>query len=169
MSTFNPGSGGSLVSTTLPGAMAELALNLHNAEQAISEAERPTSVTITSDFDSQSLIVTASMPITQQSDASGNIVLVARDYLGQLSASGGNGTFNNGGGQLQATNKAAAFLELANLLSAAELAVPEDTRPNNVAMSADLEGLTADITITIPVTYVKDATGKIVMTAVDYI
>jgi hypothetical protein len=72
-------------------------------------------------------------------------------------------------GDIKSTNQAAGLLELATLLQASELTVPEETRPNNVTIAIDAEAGTASVTATLPVTIVTDGTGKLVVTATDYI
>jgi hypothetical protein len=73
------------------------------------------------------------------------------------------------GTNIKSTNKPAGLLELAHLLQADELAVPADTRPNNVTISYDAEAATATVTATLPITFSLDANGKPVATATDYI
>jgi hypothetical protein len=71
-------------------------------------------------------------------------------------------------GNIASTHKAAALLEVAASLQESELGVPEQSRPNNVSVTLDLEGQTASITATLPVTFVL-SNGKIEATATDYI
>lgn len=69
---------------------------------------------------------------------------------------------------VKSTNKPAALLEIAELLSSSEqLVTPEP--PNNVTVSIDFEDKQATITATLPITYDTDNTGKIVITAQDYL
>lgn len=72
-------------------------------------------------------------------------------------------------GEIKSTDKPSALLELAQMVQAAELTVPEETRPNNVTIAIDGETGTATVTATLPVTFTTDSTGKIVVDAVDYI
>jgi hypothetical protein len=71
-------------------------------------------------------------------------------------------------GNISSTHKAAALLEIAASLQESELAVPEASRPNNVSVTLDLEGQTASITATLPVSFAL-TNGKIETTATDYI
>lgn len=73
------------------------------------------------------------------------------------------------GTDIKSTNKAAGLLEMAQLLQVSELGVPEETRPNNVSIAIDLETGTATIAATLPISAALDNTGKIVVTATDYI
>ncbi len=70
---------------------------------------------------------------------------------------------------LKSTNQAAALLELATQLQSSELAVAEEVRPNNVTITIDADAGTASIAATLPTTLSLDTSGKIVVTATDYI
>jgi hypothetical protein len=72
-------------------------------------------------------------------------------------------------GEIKSTDKPSALLELAQLVQAAELTVPVETRPNNVTITIDGEASTATVSAVLPVIFSVDATGKIVVDAVDYI
>jgi hypothetical protein len=72
-------------------------------------------------------------------------------------------------GEIKSTDKPSALLELAQLVQAAELTVPVETRPNNVTITIDGEASIATVTATLPVTFTTDSTGKIVVEATDYI
>ena len=75
----------------------------------------------------------------------------------------------NPNGELHATNLPAAFLEMSQKLSAAELAVPADTRPNNITIAVDVEGGAATVTASIPIAVTADASGRLVVSASDYL
>ncbi len=49
-------------------------------------------------------------------------------------------------------------LELAREIQELELAIPEETRPNNIGIAIDLEALTATVNITLPI--VLSGTGN---------
>ncbi|AFY60527.1 hypothetical protein [Synechococcus sp. PCC 6312] len=51
-----------------------------------------------------------------------------------------------------ATSLEGQALEVARELVELELAVPEDTRPDNAQIAIDLEGLVATVTIALPIT-----------------
>ena len=70
---------------------------------------------------------------------------------------------------LSSTHQAAALLELATQLQSSELAVPEETRPNNVTITVDADAGTASIAATLPITLSLDSSGQMVVTATDYI
>lgn len=67
-----------------------------------------------------------------------------------------------------ATNLVAQLLEVAGAVQAAELAIPEETRPDNISFTPDTEGGTISISVSLPVTF-SSAGGKISYTAVDYL
>ena len=53
---------------------------------------------------------------------------------------------------LTATTLEGQAREVARLMQAAELAIPAETRPDNVQIATDFENLTVNITISLPVT-----------------
>jgi hypothetical protein len=67
-----------------------------------------------------------------------------------------------------ATNLVAQMLEVAGAVQSAELALPEETRPDNISFTPDTEAGTIAISISLPVTF-SSAAGKISYTAVDYL
>jgi hypothetical protein len=166
---FNPGSGGTLKSSQLVSAFVEAAQLVANAELAITEVNRPTNMAISSDLRLGTLTIAASLPVTISVNSSAQAVISAFDYIAVLAASGGNSTFIDGGSELNATNLVSAFWELASKLSAAELALPEATRPNNLTISSDFDGGTATISASIPIVVTFDTTGKLVVDAVNYL
>lgn len=168
-SNFNPGSGGNLVATNLPAAFQQMALLVHNSERAVAAEQRPNNLTMSADFEAGTLTVSASLPFSTNLDNTGKVVITAVDYLGALSANGGDGSFNNGNGELESTHKTAALLELAQKVQAAELVKPVDARPNNLTITFDLEAATAAVDATLPITVTSNPSGAIVVTANDYL
>lgn len=73
------------------------------------------------------------------------------------------------GGDLKSTTLEAAFVELAQLLQAAEIGNTETDPETNVTLSYDTEAGTAAISASMPITVAVDATGKAVITATPYI
>lgn len=162
MSTFNNG-GGSLKATTKPAALLEVAHQLSNAEKAASTADEPiNNITITFDLEANTAAIAATIPVAAGLNSAGNLVISASDYLG------GTAPFNAGAGDLKATNLSAAFMEVAQIVAGSEQAIAANT-PNNVTLAMDLEGGTATITSALPITTVTDATGKVIVTAADYL
>lgn len=70
---------------------------------------------------------------------------------------------------IKSDHLSAALAEISFRLQAAELAVPEETRPNNISVTIDAEAGTAAITATLPVTISLNADGEAVVVATDYI
>ena len=119
-------------------------------------------VTIAYDTGARTAAITATLPVGSTINSSGQIVISANNYLG-------GSTFNPGtGGEIKASNFPSAFLETAQFLAASEQAVTP-TAPNNIAITVDLEGLTATVTATLPVVPSLDSAGKPVFTATDYL
>ena len=73
------------------------------------------------------------------------------------------------GTDINSTHQAAGLLEVAMLLQASELSIPEDTRPDYVSVTFDTDAQTATVAATLPVTFTLDASGQAVATATDYI
>lgn len=73
------------------------------------------------------------------------------------------------GTDIKSVNMPSGLLELAHMLQAYELSIPEETRPNNITIAYDAEELTATITATLPIVFTLDTNGKPVATATDYI
>lgn len=73
------------------------------------------------------------------------------------------------GGDLKSVTIEAAFVELAQLLQAEELANTEVDAESFVTLSYDSEAGTASITANMPITIAVDATGKAVVTVTPYI
>lgn len=77
--------------------------------------------------------------------------------------------FVNTGSDLKSTHLAAAFVEIATKLQSAELALPAETRPNNVQISLDLEALTVTVDAALPVSVSLNSTGQPIVNASAYI
>ena len=168
-SSFDPGTGGSLVSTNIPAAFAEMSLLLVQAELAVNADARPDNITMTSDADAGTMTINATLPISTSLNSSGQTLTSATDYFAALIASGGDSTFSNGSGELQSTNKVTAFFELAQILHAAEKASTLDPQPDNIQITNDQEAETSTIAATLPLALSANASGQIVTEAVDYL
>lgn len=75
----------------------------------------------------------------------------------------------NPGTDVKSINMPAALLEISHYLQAKELSIPEETRPNNISITYDAENNTATVTMTLPIAFTLDSSGKPVATATDYI
>jgi hypothetical protein len=169
MSTFDPGDNGTLKSTQLPAALFEICRALDAAENTRNGANpgltprRNISTTVS--FDTGTIAVAATIPVTPSIGAGGLIQLAASDYLGAPYS-----TFVNGGGDLASDTLPEALLEIANLLAAAEKAVtPAENQPNNVQVQFDLETGSATISANMPFTTAASANGDVTVHAIDYL
>lgn len=162
MSVFLPGSSGAVKSTNIPAAFLELAHALDAAEKAASTPDTPiNNITLTFDLAAGNVAMAATVPIRATLSSTGQVVLAASNYLGTAVAFGDGST-------LKTNNYPAAFLELAQIVNAAEQAIVENP-PNNVTLAFDLETQTATVTAALPINSTVDATGKIVFAATDYL
>lgn len=59
-------------------------------------------------------------------------------------------------------------MEMAQIVAGSEQVIPNNT-PNNVTIAMDLEGNTATITAALPIVTETDASGKVIITASDYL
>jgi len=66
-------------------------------------------------------------------------------------------------------HKPAALLELALKLQTEELALPAETRPDNISITYDTESGVVTLAATLPTTFSVDADGKLVVTATEYL
>jgi len=75
----------------------------------------------------------------------------------------------NPGTDIKSVTMPAAIVELSHKLQAKELAIPEDTRPDNITIAYDGDAETVTINGTFPIKYHLDEDGKPVATVTDYI
>ncbi len=166
MSTFAPGTGGTVTATNLPGAVVELARILDAHEVARNSANPSLApqnrITSTLEVSQKNVVVTAVLPCTSSVDnTTGKIVLDVQNYLGTY------GTITPAG-DLKSTDSASALAEIAGKLALAELAIAPADRPNNIQVVPDQEAETLTITATIPVTITSSPNG-FTATVVDYL
>jgi hypothetical protein len=169
MSTFDPGTDGTLKATQLPAAFFEIARALDAAEQDRNGANPGLTprrnIATTVSFDTGTISVAATLPIIPTPQTDGSIKIAVQDYLGSTYSE-----FDNGGGDLGSDSIMEAFLEIASLLAAAEKAVtPTDSQPNNVQVNFDLEAGNSTISANIPFTSVAASNGDVTIKAIDYL
>lgn len=169
MSVFDPGTAGTLKSTQIPQAFFEVARALDAAENLRNGANpglpprRNLSTTIS--FDTGTIAIAATLPITTNILAGGSVSASVSDYLGATYS-----IFANGTGDLSSDTLPEALLEIASLLAAAEKAVtPTENQPNNVQIVFDLETSSATISANLPFTTAAGTTGNVVVIAIDYL
>lgn len=169
MSIFDPGTAGTLKSTQLPQAFFEVARSLDAAENLRNGANpglpprRNLSTTVS--FDTGTIAIAATLPISTSIQTGGSVGVVVSDYLGTTYSA-----FTNGGGDLTSDTLPEALLEIGSLLAAAEKAVtPAENQPNNVQIIFDLETSSATISANLPFTTSAGTTGNVVIIAIDYL
>jgi hypothetical protein len=169
MSTFDPGTSGTLKSTQVPAAFFEICRALDAAENTRNGANpglpprRNLSTTVS--FDTGTIAVAATIPITTNIQSNGSIDIVASDYLGSTYS-----TFANGGGDLNSDTLPEALLEMASILAAAEKAVtPAENQPNNVQIQFDVETGSATISANLPFNTAAATNGDVTIHAIDYL
>jgi hypothetical protein len=169
MSSFDPGTSGTLKSTQIPAAFFEICRALDAAENNRNGANpgltprRNLSTTVS--FDTGTIAVAATIPVTTSIQANGALEVSAIDYLGSTYAA-----FIGGGGDLNSDSLPEALLEIASLLAASEKAVtPAENQPNNVQITFDLETGSAVIAANLPFTTAAAANGDVTIHAIDYL
>ncbi|GAX42445.1 hypothetical protein NIES4075_34460 [Tolypothrix sp. NIES-4075] len=169
MSTFNPGTSGTLKSTQIPSAFFEIcraldaAENTRNGNNPGLPPRRNLSTTVS--FDTGTISVAATLPITTSIESDGSIQIHALDYLGSTYSA-----FNGGGGDLNSDTLPEALLEAASFLAAVEKAVvPTENQPNNIQIQFDAETGSAVISANLPFTTLAAANGDVTIHAIDYL
>ncbi|MCC5670884.1 hypothetical protein LC653_45850 [Nostoc sp. CHAB 5784] len=167
MSIFDPGTAGTLKSTQIPQALFEVARALDAAENLRNGANpglpprRNLSTTVS--FDTGTIAIAATLPISTGIQVGGSVGVAVSDYLGTTYSA-----FTNGGGDLSSDTLPEALLEVASVLAAAEKAVtPAENQPNNVQIIFDLETASATISANLPFNTAAGTTGDVVIQAID--
>ncbi len=161
--------GSSLKSDTKPAALIEAALLLDGAEKARNGANPgitpKNNVSLVFSSDEGTANITATLPVDVSVGTDGGVKYLPKDYLG--------GTYAafTAGGDVTATSAMAAFLQVAQILSAAEKAIqPTEDQPNFIQVDSSSETGTVTITAAIPYSSAIDATtGSLTITALDYL
>lgn len=167
MSVFTPGASG-LDSTTKPAALFEAARLLDASENARNGANPGVApkqnITVSIDFSTRVAAIAATIPIAFGLDNAGKILVDTIDYL-----SAPYSTFV-AGGDVKSVDTPSLFVEVAQILAAAEKAVtPVDDQPNNVSITVDAETQSVTVSANLPITTSSTTTGEVVIAAVDYL
>ncbi|MBD2609452.1 hypothetical protein H6G81_34425 [Scytonema hofmannii FACHB-248] len=169
MSSFDPGTSGTLKSTQIPAAFFEVcraldaAENLRNGSNPGLPPRRNLSTTVS--FDTGTISVAATIPVTVSIETDGAIQIVASDYLGSTYSA-----FLNGGGDLLSNTLPEALLEISSILAAAEkTVVPTENQPNNVQIQFDNETGSATISANLPFSTMAATSGDVSIHAIDYL
>jgi hypothetical protein len=161
--------GSDLDSATKAGAFVEAVRKLNDAE-SLRNAANPgvapkNNIAMSADFDTRTLNITVTLPYTRTYATNGSLIITFNDYLG-----GSYSDFTAGTGDAKSDKLQGAVGQIAQFLSAAELAVTPDTdRPNNIQITDDYETSQTLITATIPFTPSFGSAGEITITALDYV
>jgi len=154
MAVFNPGTGGTLKSTTLERVSLEASMNLQNSETTTSGSK----IAVNFFTGDNTVSIQAALPFTT-TFMNGQVALTPTDYVGV--------PFANGGGDLQATTLPGAVLELFQRLQNTEKA--QTDAGNKVQITYDTEAGLATINAEIPVVYVVAADGSLSIVAESYL
>lgn len=170
MSVFQSGTGGALVSTTLPAALFEVSRLLISAENTRNAANSGVAainnITANLSIDGGVASIAATIPIIATLSTSGVPTISAQNYLGSAYT----GFIPGTGADVKSTNVIAAFVEIAQLLSATEKGVtPVENQPDNVQITYDLEASSATISANLPFSTTASASGNITIEALDYL
>jgi hypothetical protein len=150
--------GSDLTATHGTSALFELVGKLQLLELAQPEATRPNNVSLSADQETQTQTLTVSLPITTAINAVGRPEDTATPYMVA--------PFNPGTGTLKSDTYPEAILELATVVEAYELSIPEATRPNRIEISRS-NGI-ATISCTAPIVVSFGAGGNTVLAPADY-
>jgi hypothetical protein len=151
--------GSDLKSTNLAAAFVEAATRLQSAELAIAADLRPNNVQVSQDLEALTATISATLPVTVTLNATGQPTLQASAYI--------IAPFIPGTSDLKSDTLPEALLEVAYLVEAAELALPEATRPNNLSIS--IADNIASISMTAPIAFALNTTGQTVISVTDYL
>ncbi len=160
--------GSSLKSTTIPAALFEAALFLDSAEKTRNGANPglapKNSISIVISSDDGTINVSAALPSDVSVGTGGTLVYNAKDYLG--------GTYAafTAGGDVTATSRMDAFVQIAQLLSSAEKAItPTEDQPNFIQIDSSSESGLITVTATLPYNATVLATGTVEIATLDYL
>lgn len=167
MSVINT-TGSSLKSDTTPAAFLEAALLLDAAEKMRNGANPgiapKSNLTITFSSDDGTANIAATLPCDGFTELDGSIKYTPKDYLGSAYSA------FTAGGDITATNRMAALVQVGQLLSIGEKSVqPVEDQPNFIQIESSSETGSITIAATLPYSSVISADGAVVITALDYL
>jgi hypothetical protein len=160
--------GSSLKSTNIPAALLEAALFLDAGEKNRNGANPglapKNSISIVISSDDGTVNISATLPSDVTVGAGGTLIYNAKDYLG--------GTYAafTAGGDVTATTRMDAFVQIAQMLSNAEKAVtPVEDQPNFVQVESSSESGNITVTATLPYNGTILAAGTLEVIVLDYL
>lgn len=160
--------GSSLKADTIPAALVEAALLVDAAEKARNGANPgitpKNNISLTFSSDDGTANIAATLPVEVTVGADGGVRYLPKDYLG------GNYASFTPGGDVTATTCMAAFVQVAQILSAAEKTIqPAEDQPNFVQVESSSEAGSITVTAAVPFTSTIDAAGSLTIVALDYL
>lgn len=160
--------GSSLKADTIPAALIEAAMLIDAAEKARNGANTgiapKNNISLTFSNDDGTANIAATLPVEVSSGPDGSVRYLPKNYLGAPYAA------FTPGGDVTATNCMAAFVQVAQILSAAEKTVqPAEDQPNFIQVESSSEAGVITVTATLPFASVVDADGNLKITALDYL
>lgn len=155
-------------SDTIPAAFLEAALLLDAAEKARNGANPgitpKNNISVTFSSDDGTANVAATLPVDVTVGTSGAVNYAAKDYLG------GSYSVFTPAGEVTATTRQSALVQVAQLLSMAEKTIqPAEDQPNFIQVESSSEAGTITIAASLPYSSTISSTGDIVITALDYL
>lgn len=160
--------GSGLKADTIPAALVEAALLIDAAEKARNGANPgitpKNNITLVFSSDDGTAQIAATLPVDVSVGTDGSVRYLPKDYLG--------GTYAafTPGGAVTANTVMSAFVQVSQILSAAEKAIqPAEDQPNFIQIESSSENGTITITAAVPFTSVIDAAGSLTITALDYL
>jgi hypothetical protein len=150
--------GSDLSATHGTAAFFELVGKLQLLELAQPEATRPNNVSLSADQETQTQTLTVSLPIVTTVNAAGRPEDAASPYM--------IAPFVPGTGTLKSDTYPEAILELATIIEAYELSLPEATRPDRIQISKS--GGIATISCSAPIVVSFGVGGNTVLAPADY-
>lgn len=155
---FSP-TGSDLKSTHQAAALKEVAVRLQLLEAALPVDTNPNNVTIDESFDDLTCTISATLPATFAINAIGHREALPSQYTPA--------PFVPGTSDLKSDTLQEALVEIATMLKQSELAVPSETRPDNVQVTTDAD--TISISASLPMQVTLNTLGQSVIAVTDYI
>ncbi len=158
MAIFDPGTGGTLTSTTVEAAFIEACQLLQDEERAIEELTNNIAVNY---FTCDNVVqIGGTFPLVQSIDeVTGKPTFSTTEFITT--------TFANGGGDLKSTNLPNAVLELAQKLQILEKT--QTDAPNNIQITYNTETELITIAAENPIQFSVNTDGSVKISAFSYL
>jgi hypothetical protein len=162
---LTPGTNGTLKSTTLEGAIIELAVFLNNSElNTTINTASANNISPSFSLDNSAFLTSFNIPATQTVNSDGTVKISATEYLT------GTGYVPGTGGTLESTTPVAAFLELVTLATDAQADPTHNSSGiTNITSSYDTNNAVFTGSITLPIAASLDSSGHALFTSTGYL